>query len=399
MPNSRYTPYLIAGLFITSVAGWGTAWNNSRRGEPEPAEGRAGPGRSSSRVGDRPEARQSLGSLMENPRSAKLLNEMVSISAEAKPGQVNAKLIAACRATLTDPDPESRNRDFALLLTQMRAEDGAAMHELFLELDAAGKPLPNYSAFATRWGEVDGKGAYVYLFNEVPPRMPARDLRDIARGWGAKDPQAALAWMTEHVEIGQRFGGLGRVFEGWVRGDSDGATAWLLKQKPGIELVDCVAGAMPEQLHCKDMMTSIDWLVALPDDGIMGMASQQGWRTALDNLNELSYQNASTIWGKVKDQPWAGFGQFERLADQASRTRSASEGMGGFLNELSNSWPAEEVTSKFQEWSEKDPERTSAWLAKAPPSAVRTAAIQGLVATLEKSDPEAAAQWREALVK
>jgi hypothetical protein len=336
---------------------------------------------------------------MENPRSAKLLNEIVTISAEAKPGQVNAKLIAACRATLMDPDPESRNRDFALLLTQMRAEDGAAMHELFLELDAAGKPLPNYSSFATRWGEVDGKGAYAYLMNEVPQRMPGRDLRDIARGWGAKDPQAALAWMAENNDLAEKFGGRGRIFEGWVRGDPDGATAWLLKQQPGFEVVDCVASAMPEHFRTKDMMTAVDWLVSLPDEGIMGMASQQGWRTALDNLNEVSYQNASTIWGKVKDQPWMGFEQFERLAAQASKTRTASEGMGGFLNELSNSWPAEEVSSRFQQWSEQNPEKTSAWLADAPPSAVRTAAIRGLVATLEKSDPEAAAQWRAELAK
>ena len=145
-------------------------------------------------------------------------------------------------------------------------------------------------------------------------------------------------------------------------------------------------------------MTAMKWLVDLPDDGVMAMASMQGWRTALDNLNEVSYKNASTIWAEVKDQPWVGFDQFERLANQASKTRSASEGMAGFLNELSNNWPAQEVTSRFQKWSEANSEKTSEWLSNAPPSAVRTAAIQGLVLTLEKTDPAAAAEWRKAIV-
>jgi hypothetical protein len=399
MSKNRYSGYLIAGLCITSVAGWGTAWSNSRRAEVISPEARTTQARSSSRTAGRQETRQSIGSLMENPRSAKLLNDMVNISAEAKPGKVNERLISAARATLTDPDPQSRSRDFALLLTQMRPEDGAAMHALFLELDAAGKPLPDYSPFAVRWGEVDGKGAYEHLMNEQPPRMPGRDLRDIARGWGAKDPQAALAWMAQNEWLAQNFEGRGRVFEGWVRSDSEGATAWLLKQNPRVEVLDYVASAMPERLHSTDMMTAMRWLVDLPDDGIMAMASQQGWRTALDNLNEVSYKNASTIWAEVKDQPWAGFEQFERLASQASRTRTASEGMGGFLNELANNWPAEEVTERFQKWSETNAEKTSEWLGNAPPSAVRTAAIHGLIRTLETTDPAAAAQWREELEK
>lgn len=355
--------------------------------------------RSSSRGAARSDPRPSIGSLMENPRSAKLLNEIVNISAGAKPGKVNDKLMAACRAALTDPDPQSRSRDFALLLTQMRAEDGAALHQLFLELDAAGKPLPDYSSFATRWGEVDGGGALEYLMNEEPLRMPGRDVRDIARGWGAKDPQGALAWMAAHEEIAQNFGGRGRIFEGWVRSDSDGATAWLLQQKPGREVVDCVAGAMPEQLHSKDMLVAVKWLADLPDDGVMAVASAQGWHTALNNLNELSYKSASDVWSEVRDQPWAGFDQFARLADQTSRTRTASEGLGGFLNELGNHWPADQITTRFQQWTDGNPERVAEWLGNAPPSPVRTAAIKGLILTLEKTDPEAAAEWRKEIAE
>lgn len=401
MLKRSYPGYLVVALGVFSLAGWGMAWRNSG-GKAGAAEGDGGRTRASSsatgRDGGRGDAaRVSIGSLLENPRSAKLFTEIGEISTSAVPGQVNERLIAACRASLTDPDPLSRARDFALLLTQMRAEDGAAMHRLFLELDAQGKPLIEYSSFAMRWGEVDGGGALRHLMEEVPLRMPERDVRLIVRGWGTKDPQGALAWMAENEEVAENYNGRGRVFEGWVRNDSDGATAWLLKQKPGRDVINCVAGAMPEQLLSKDVRTAVKWLADLPDDGLMGVASQQGWRTAIDNLHELSYQSASGVWAEVSGEPWAGFEQFAHLADRTSKTRSAAEGLGGFLNELSNSWPAEDVTKSFRQWSERNPEQVSGWLAEAPDSPVRTAAIHGLIKTLEKSDPAAAEQWRRAV--
>lgn len=396
MNGNRAVSWTIAGLFVTSVAGWGTAWKYWSAAS-EANNGHGISARSSAQRGERRDPQRSLGSLIENPRSARLFSEITEISGAAEAGTVNAKLVAACRAALTDPDPQSRSRDFALLLTQMRAEDGPGLHLLFLELHAQGKPLAEYAAFATRWGEVDGKGAYDFLANEIPQRMPDRDLISIARGWGAKDPQAALAWMVENEELAHRFGGRGKVFEGWVRNDSDGATAWLLLQEPTGELIGCVAGAMPEQLHSKDLMTAMKWLADLPDDGVMAIASMEGWRSAMNDLNELSYKSASDVWSVVRDEPWAGFDQFARLADQTSRTRLASAGMSGFLDELAQSWPADEVASRFQQWSAAEPERVSEWLNGAPPSALRDAAIRGMVETLEKSDPAAAREWRNEL--
>lgn len=386
----------MGGLFLAAVAGWGTAWKNGRVVENDDGV-REVAGRSASQRAPRSESRPSLGSLMENPRSARLLSEMLDISRSGKPGSVNAKLMAACRAALTDPDPQSRSRDFALLLTQMRPEDGASLHELFLELHRQGKPLAEYAAFATRWGEVDGRGAYDVLMHQVPQRMPDRDLISIARGWGAKDPQSALAWMAENEQLAMRFGGRARIFEGWVRNDPDGATAWLLQQEPSGELVDCVASAMPERLRSTDLMTAMKWLADLPDDGVMAVASQHGWGSAMNDLNELSYKSASEVWSVVRDQPWAGFEQFARLAEQTSRTRSATDGMGGFFDELAHDWPAEEVKMRFQNWSEAEPERIAEWLSDAPPSALRTAAIRGMVATLERTDPVAAEEWRKEL--
>ena len=47
----------------------------------------------------------------------------------ATDGAVNEKLIKLCRNTLDDTDAESRKRDFAMLMEQLRPEDAAAMHE------------------------------------------------------------------------------------------------------------------------------------------------------------------------------------------------------------------------------------------------------------------------------
>lgn len=141
------------------------------------------------------------------------------------------------------------------------------------------------------------------------------------------------------------------------------------------------------------------WLADLPDDGLMPVAAQQGWRTALNNMNELSYKSASNVWAEVRDEPWMGFNQFSRLAEKTSRTRSASEGLGGFLNELAKTWPAEDVSTRFEQWSNTNPVNTAEWLGAAPPSPLRTAAIQGLIRSLEKTDPTSAAEWRQELEK
>jgi hypothetical protein len=345
----------------------------------------------------RAEKLSSISSTIQDPRSAKIYRQVAAIAAlsTAQPGVVNDKLISAMRQTLGDNDPMRRARDFAVLLEQMRGIDAPTVHELFLELHAEGKAYAEYANFAGRWGEVDGEGAYQYLYNQRPMVFVYRDWRDIAIGWGMSRPQEAMDWMAGHQREAESFDGRVAVLRGWIRKNPQAATDWLESQHMHAEEASrCVSQVMTETIHTVGIRGACKWLAGMPKTPEFQVACAKGWVSASTSFNELSYANAAIVWGELGDQDWMSFENFKSFSDMVSRTRSAHEGVTGFYLELEKTWPEAKAIAKFEKWMKIEPQKVQDWARRAPSGAIRTAAIQAIVRHLQMEDPSAAAQWQ-----
>ena len=398
-PFSRPVMTLLACF---ACSGWIAAWKFARdlklerSANPDAGYANSGP---ATGFRHRPKIGTTLAGLIHNPQSARLFGSLADISRSAPAGAVNEKLIAMCHRTLNNPDEECRMRDFGLLMELMRPEDAAAMHETFLTLHREGKAYGfEYAYFSTRWGEVDGAGAMSYLFSQDPPVVPAGDFRNVARGWAKQDPAGALAWMEQHPEEARNLGAYPAIMRGWMGSDPEAATSWLVgRNLSPDETVQCMATAINVQFHGNGAEAAARWLADLPDEGVLSMAASEAWNRSWGDIRELPYDRAAVVMGAVADQPWMSIHQFANYADAVSRSRSASRGMEGFLENLAETWPAEQITDRFHRWAEQDPARTSQWLTDLPPSSVRTAAIEGLVQTIETTNPDMAEAWRSLL--
>ncbi len=344
----------------------------------------------------RPEKLSSISSTIQDPRSAKVYRQVAAIAAFSieQPGVVNDKLISAMRQTLGDNDPMRRARDFAVLLEQMRGIDAPTVHELFLELHTEGKAYGEYANFAGRWGEVDGEGAYQYLYDQRPMVFVDRDWRDIAVGWGMSRPQEAMDWMAGHQRETESFDGRVAVLRGWVRKNPQAATNWLRSQRMHEEEASrFMSGVMQEYIHTVGIQGACKWLAGMPETPEFQVACAKGWARAIMSFNELSYANAATVWGELGDEEWMSFENFKNFSDLVSRTRSAHEGVTGFYLELEKTWPEAKVIAKFEKWMKSEPQQVQDWARRAPSGAIRTAAVQAIVRHLQMEDPSAAAQW------
>ena len=404
MPSRTYPGYLVAILGVVACSGWVAAWRSGRdpgaTGDGASKEDSAN-GRSKARSESRG---ASPANFIQDSVTARLLASFGDISASAVPGEVNQKLVHACRGALMDGDVARRERNYSLLLELMRPEDAPALHELFLELHREGRAFGDYKTFAMRWGAIDAPGALKYLQAQVPAIIPRDDFRAITRGWGKTDPAGALKWMDENPTMAANFGGRSSIVEGWMKIDPVAALGWLDANTGKLapdEYFECIRMALPEQIHgaTTDLPGAADWLVSLPDEHVPGMAASHAWNSAQWSLGELPYDRAAEVWGKVGSEPWMGFREFRSFTEVHSNNRSSAEGMDGYLTALEKTWPEDKITAQFQRWTAKDPVATLEWLGSAPESAVTTAAIRGAVQALEETDPATAAEWAKKLEK
>lgn len=400
MKNPLSSRLRILGVIVFALSGWVVAWRaHSPMAETSPSVTRTkSAGMREAREKDHPRDARNPSLYVSDSSFSQLLASLSEISASARPGEPNQKLVAACQTALSNPDNQRRFRDFYLLMELMRPEDAAALHRQFLETHHNGLGYTReYDAFATRWGEIDAPGALDFMMSEKPFRMPTHDFQAIARGWGKTDPQAAVDWMKQHPELSQSMGGRYALLDGWFLIDPTRATRWMLSEKmPPGELASCIRGGAWQQLFSTGVVDAAKWLSQLPDDqGEMASANREGWHSIQGQLTQLSYDQASTAWSQVANTSWMSFDDFKNFGNQVSRATANTEGLAGYLNSVATKWPAAQVSQKFEQWAAANPESTAAWLMSSPDSALLKPALEGAIRALEKSNaPEAAEELR-----
>jgi hypothetical protein len=134
------------------------------------------------------------------------------------------------------------------------------------------------------------------------------------------------------------------------------------------------------------------WLADLPDTDAHQPGAHEAWRNAWGDIRELPYDRAATVWNEVADQPRMNAGFFMDYVNTIGRTRSAREGVEGFLETLSKTWPEEQIRSRFENWARQDPARTANCLANLPSSPLKDAALEGIRRAQETSSPPEAVE-------
>lgn len=364
--SQRHLNYV---LIVVAAAGWIWALHQkseSRQHTTAPARERPEP--KSSQRSRNGTGGGTLASVVVNPRSADLLNRLDEILASGRPGVPNEAFVTACRAALLDPDFENRTRDIGFLVEAMRPEDAPAIHQLFARLhqeNGIGFPM-EYAAFARAWGALDPTGALDYLNTTNQGNTPDFDIANILGGWAEKDPGAALKWIKDHPEAAEK-NIYANFIDSWMHFDQDAATDFLVSGSiPPNQLYGCVFDCANHVLYGGDGAdASVAWLAALPDEERLAGPASRAWDITSSNYGELDCDHAAKLWSQVADKPWMSFRQFERFSGASANARTNPEGLDGFIDALSDTWPADRAAKQFASWAEQDP-RVHTWLRSAP---------------------------------
>ena len=325
----------------------------------------------------------------------------------APPGVGSEAFKRLANETLFDNDLERRMRNFGMLLGKMRPEDAIMMHHEFVRMQKEGRPFgEDYALFASRWGEIDGKGVMKFYFDAGNPNP--NDVRNALRGWAQKDPESAMDWLDsseQGIVAVDQYGGRNAVLIGWARNNMSSATDWVVNRShelsekeqkkflnPAIDLL------LIQKLYSDGVGGASHWLATLPDGEEFDAASANAWHNmAHQRLNHLDPEQAAQTWQTVGNRSWAGVKEFSRFYDLIASGNGGSD--QEFFNSLQrNGWTDSQVIEKFEKWAESDLEITAHWLVNQDPSAaVRHLAIQGLVNHLKETNPDAAAAWEQEL--
>lgn len=403
MASKSCPDWLVGAIFLAAVAGWMVAWDVGREEKSrDPDAESQRQSKSSSRT--RSERSSSPLAVISDGDTARLLSKFSEIHAAGTPGEVNQKLVHACRGVLLDGNANRRARNFSLLLELMRPEDGPALHDQFIELHREGKTYDEYKVMAARWGELDAEGAIQYISSKLPMVFPDYDFRAIARGWAGKDPQAALAWVDSNPEMAKQMNARVAVIDGWIREDPQAALRWIdanmasMEPREYFETMRVGMGGLITA-NGTGIDEAISWLTSRPKTQYSQQASMFAWRSMQWCLAEMRPERAAEVWSKVGSQEWMQFRDFREFSGSVSNNRLSSDGMNEVLGALGKTWPKEQVTSQFQRWATEDPGGTLEWLRSAPASDVTRAAIDGAVKALEQTNPSAAAELADKLAE
>lgn len=369
--NMKSQRLLISLLSVAAVSGWIWALklhNEKSSTEEERTQVDPSTTRKSSRTEIPKTSTQSLAKLASSTRSAQLYSDLARIAASAEPGSPNEALLRACEQTMMDPDFVRRGRDFGLLLEIMRPEDAARIHEQFIAMHQEGRGFgAEYGSFATRWGEVDPRGALTYLLQGDPNTLSVRDMESIARSWGTADPEAALRWMDENPDVATAKEGWASVLKGWFRNDPDAATTYLFsKNLPPQQIIETTRYGFVEKLFSTGLDDAAQWLSGLDQNQLGPVAARHAWVNSLSHLSELTPERAASAWGKLGSEPWMDFNNFVSFDRMVSKNGSNPEATAGFFRELQKTWPTDQAAAQFKRWQQMDQQAVSDWLSSAP---------------------------------
>lgn len=395
---SRRALAILAGAGFTLAAiGWMDAWKQRQMVAEIQAPEKAG---ALTKSRDRKAKAERKAMDLSDPQSTRLLRMIEQMGKESRPGEPNPQFAKVAETALADSNFQRRLLNFRLLMDHLRPEDAQQMLQLFGEAERSGRPFSEeYATFTNRWGQIDGCGAMAYWVEREPFDMKEGDLRSVITGWASADPAAAMAWVQGHNDILKGIDAYAPVVAGWINNDQAAATHWLSQQSatPPGQINNCLSDMMLNMLYSDGLLRASQWLADLPDTGSLADAARAGWNGNQYLLYNLDPDRASEAWGAVGNEKWMGIGEFGRFCGNVAKANDGK--LDGFMDSLAKQWPEAKVSAQFERWAGENPEEVGNLLKHLPPSTVRTAGVQGMLKSLEKSNSPEATTWQRLLVK
>lgn len=257
------------------------------------------------------------------------------------------------------------------------------------------------------------------------PWSPASEklLQDTLSKWAATDPTAALQYAMQIESRRVRSNLIGTILSNWAKTDVTSAYNWVMSNREsdpgtfqmGLRPVFTALAALGVSDAMKMAFTipsSNDRLSALR------IVVEQAARQGVDPASFTSYMDSLQTPGDRKNyasmlaQNWAVYAPQEAaqwalsLTDPSLRQATLSSTLGTWANDnpqAAADWvlslppgdmQSRQIAQITQTWARYDPVQAADWLlAQHPPSPNLDPAIQGLVSTVARSNPEGAVMW------
>jgi hypothetical protein len=299
--------------------------------------------------------------------------------------------------TLTIGDDRERQAAWFTMLSSLTATNAPEIRELFRKMDAHGRWfVPEWDAFWSRWGEVDGPAALEEVKATGSADYQPTLAEKILKGWATKDPQGAKGWLAANTSSPWYDGALRGYLAGLSRIDLDRATQDALTLARG-RSVDGLSETLTEQaLKQRQLSGMLEWWKSLPEDTSDVSLRRQAIGDVYQRLQVANDPRAGEWLAELAGTPFRPNDEIGRHAAKIASTDPL--GAVAWVASLPPSPSDGHYTGigrTIKALAGNDPAAVETWLAKLPPSALRDQALAAYADHLDgKSQTDAAQKWR-----
>lgn len=241
-----------------------------------------------------------------------------------------------------------------------------------------------------KWAVTDPTAALQYALGIESRRVRANLVAGIFNSWAKTDPNGAYNWLMANKESdpGTFQMGLKPVFTALAAGGIDNAMKMALSISTGSDRLSAMRTVVEQAARRGVVPSMVSYLESLPTPG-----ERQSYAAMLGQNWAIYAPEEAAQWALSLSDPTL---QKSTLASTVSIWASDNP-------QAAAAWaltlPAGEVKNKqiaqvTQSWARYDPVRAADWLlSQHPPSPNLDPAIQGLVNTVVRSNPEGAMMW------
>lgn len=349
------SPALAALWLLSLLAAGGLGWWLGKQAENE-ARVRNGPPAT---------ARMSDASAPQSPPSAPKPAALTSANATPLSGLKRAE------AALRVANADQRRREFYVFLNTMTAGQAGEVEQLIRSLQREGMNLyDEWSAFYTRWGELDPVTALEEMEKRRVGDDSDRSIIDpqhrIMAAWASLHPQQVQAWLEAHPDHPESVSLWVSFIEGMSQVDLPGATALTLEHTAGDKTAQGLAmGALAESAirqRGKEGMRA--WFEELPDEGKASAMEHVHRRNKSSAPGESAVEKAAAWLAAQASSSWRQDRFYQETANDWARLnpQAATQWSANLPAGKDPSDPFPGLRSSIAAWVEKNPEEVSAWL-------------------------------------
>ncbi len=317
----------------------------------------------------------------------------IAAGAAGPADSVNAALVSAVGAVMTDPDRNRRNAGLQFLMQWLRPADVTAVREAMNKAQKQGVFYVNESnALRERWAAIDGRAAMLDYTEGRTDNGWNRLHSAIARGWASTDPDGFMAWLkTLPPECDWPEKSAQDFFQGLLSTDPARATTLLLRgdartirgglpriadrimEEGGTPALEQWRASLPVNANTAEGRAAVAWQIA---EARTFQSPQEviGWLTKLQ---------AEGGMGDIPGRLGTRFGQ-------ASQTRLIE-----VLQTLPADSPVAQAISQtfWPTLATKQPNSAASWLNENRASPLADDAADALARAVRGRDPDAATRW------